>query len=628
MNTFSAALENGIIVVRQTAESETVAEWKKPLSEFEINHTEPTDILVDEEHFFKIFLWEWIGENVLLVYSKANYIRCYYTTEKGAYLRLIVNLNRVLSAKITSKKLTIHWLGALRNRYNLQLSKCRLHVDERNSVEFDMPLTRKLLSDEDVERRKKKFLHTFEFPTDDLIYDNAPINCRIYVSLQVNGVDVDFSLKMLEPEMEDTRNYAPPISGIFYKDHALHIRRSCKGTLTFVRRPMEPIEHNPFFRFMESPKVSQTLYDLGKSYKLKGGKKISLFFEKYSEKAEEGAYDVFLEALKNKDSLSYFIIDENSEDFKKIKNQKHVIRKYSMEYYRLLYRATSYISTDAPAHASVMRSNNYYFRKNALETNFIFLQHGITYLKCHGKNSAYLAGKEAEPKYIVVGSEKEKNVVSEMFGLPPERILNTGLPIFSKIQYKHLNQESEDIVVVMLTWKPYEEYLADFEESTYYQNTVKIAEFLHKKLSGEQIKIVAHPKTKELLEKTPLKNTLWHEPISEVLKIAKLLITDYSSVCYNSFYQGGAVIFYQEDLEFYESVNGELIPSDDEYIGYRAFDFDALKKLLNEGISEGKILLDKLRTEEFERRYATINEYSDGGNVQRICKELRRLKLI
>ncbi len=626
MNTFSAAIEKGNVVVRQASEAGITAEWQKPLSEFEISETETTDILVDEENIFKIFLWENIDENVLLVYSKASWIRCYYTTEKGAYLRLILNCNKVLSARITEQKLIIQWFGALRNRYGLNLSKCRLHVDGPNYREFDMPFTKKRLSDKEV--GKKKYIQTFEFPIDGLIYDNAPINCRIHIALQVNGTDVDFGLKMDEPEMEDTRWYSIPMSGIFYKGHALHLRRTNRGTLVLVRRQMEPVEHTLFFRIMESRKISGLLYGSGKWHKRYSRKKITLFFEKYSEKAEEGAYDVFLEAVKNNRSLAYFIIDKNSEDYKKIKDQKNVVRKYSLKYYWLLYRAVSYISTDAPAHANVMRSNNSYFRRNALETNFIFLQHGITYLKCHGRNSAYLAGKEAEPRYIIVGSEKEKNVVSEMFGLPPERILKTGLPIFSKIGYRHLDQESEDIAVVMLTWKPYEEYLADFKESTYYQNTVKIAGYLHEKLGDEQIKIVAHPKTKELLEKTPLGNTLWHGPISEVLKIAKLLVTDYSSVCYNSFYQGGGVVFYQEDLEFYESVNGKLIPADNEYIGHRAFDFDALKKLLDEGISKGKILLSKFRTEEFERRYKSINEYSDGRNIERICEELEKLQLM
>ena len=113
-----------------------------------------------------------------------------------------------------------------------------------------------------------------------------------------------------------------------------------------------------------------------------------------------------------------------------------------------------------------------------------------------------------------------------------------------------------------------------------------------------------------------------------MLSTAKLLITDYSSVCYNSFYQGGGVVFFQEDLEFYEKENGRLIPKEDEYIGKRAFSLEELNAILKEGLSDGKIQLDAFRTEEFERRYRLINEFSDGKNMERLCNKLEELGLI
>ena len=47
---------------------------------------------------------------------------------------------------------------------------------------------------------------------------------------------------------------------------------------------------------------------------------------------------------------------------------------------------------------------------NSYEKKFIFLQHGVTYLKAHQQNSPYGKGKEAEPYYMVVGSEKEMDL--------------------------------------------------------------------------------------------------------------------------------------------------------------------------------------------------------------------------
>ena len=75
------------------------------------------------------------------------------------------------------------------------------------------------------------------------------------------------------------------------------------------------------------------------------------------------------------------------------------------------------------------------------------------------------------------------------------------------------------------------------------------------------------------------------------------------------------------------------VVEDDEYIGKRVFSLEALDDVLREGIvteagGRGRILLSSFRTEEFERRYHLINEYSDGKNIERICDALRTRGLI
>ena len=192
-------------------------------------------------------------------------------------------------------------------------------------------------------------------------------------------------------------------------------------------------------------------------------------------------------------------------------------------------------------------------------------------MKNLGINSTFSKQKEGESNYMVVSSEKERDVVVEMLGYDEEQLIKTGLGMYSKIEYNHINQKSDNIVTIMLTWKPYEEQLYDFEKSSYYKNVVDIYNMLAKYMKKDNIIIIGHPKAYSLLVNTGLKNSLWNKPISKALEKTKLLITDYSSVCYNSFYQGAGVIFYQEDLEKYEAENGKLIPNNDEYIGKRAF---------------------------------------------------------
>ena len=330
----------------------------------------------------------------------------------------------------------------------------------------------------------------------------------------------------------------------------------------------------------------------------------------------------------SKKSKNYFVIDKNSEDYAKIKNEKNVVKKYSFKYYWLIYKANYFIASEAPSHLNILRSNNKYFRKATYDKKLIFLQHGIIYMKNLGLNSSFKKGKEGESILFLASSEKERDVIVDMLDYSEEEIMKTGLLMYDAIKYKHINEESKDIVTVMLTWKPYEESLFDFKESSYYKYTIDLYNMLKEKIDTKNIRIIPHPKAKAMLMQTDLKDLLWDGKISEVLEETKLLITDYSSICYNAFYQGAGVIFYQPDLEKYEEENGKLIPNDDEYIGYRVLNNNDLEKVLDKIIENKKIKLSEARTKEQEKIYETINEFHDGKNTERVLKKLKEEKII
>ena len=162
---------------------------------------------------------------------------------------------------------------------------------------------------------------------------------------------------------------------------------------------------------MESKFVSRFLYKIS-NFNIKHRKrKINVFYEKFSSKAEEGTYDLFLLMQKDNKSRNYFVITEDSPDYEKIKDNTDVIKKYSLKYYWIVFNADNFISTEAPIHLNILRSNNTYLRKSLTDKPFVFLQHGITYLKCQGKNSTFAKNKDGQVSYIVVGSEKEKEVI-------------------------------------------------------------------------------------------------------------------------------------------------------------------------------------------------------------------------
>ena len=565
-------------------------------------------------------------EDVIFVYSNDKSIMYSYCNIKKAYTSLVKLKYKIINFSLNKKRIKTTICAYLINKYNLELGEERFYID--NQLYTECKLSEYPLKISKIKALRKKNFFKFKFPMNDILSDESTINGPVRFTIDIDGNEIDYKIGKKEKRIKNKKYYYNPIKAIYVKDYAVHIRRNLSGAFVLVKRLKEPIENTFKFKILESKLVSYIFYYLSKIMKCFRRKKINVFYEKYTSKVEEGAYDLFLLFQEHNYAKNYFIITKESDDYEKIKDVKGVLKKYSLKYYWVMYNADNCIATEAPLHLSIIRSNNGILRKNLTDKKFIFLQHGITYLKCHGSNSAYIKNREAAPDYMICGSEKEKDVIVDMLKLDEEQVINTGLPIFSKIKHEHINNNTEDYITIMMTWKPYEEHLYNFEESETYKNTIEICDMLKKYIDKEKIIIISHPKAFELISNTDLKESLWDQPISKALEKTKLLITDYSSVCYNSFYQGAGVIFYQPDLEFYEAENGKLIPSDEEYIGKRAYNMSELEDIIKDTIIDKKINLNKVRTKEFEKRYLTINEFTDGKNINRIYEKLKELEIV
>lgn len=570
-------------------------------------------------------------KDVILVYSKLSYIMYEILPKSEAYKKFVKIPYKVLNIGLSKKYLKIRLFAYIVAENKYKIENMRLGIDCNNFKEIKLNRYSKLQSS------FKLFLkggHTYyyKFKIKDLLNSNEEINNSINISVKVNDVDIEYKLgikdKKIKMQKLDKKYYNLPLKSVYSKEYAIHLRRTIGGNLVLVKRLIEPIEKTFKFKVLESKFLSSIMYHIGKFGAKYRKKKINIFYEKFASKAEEGVYELYTKCKQSKNTYNYFVIDEKSEDYKRICKDKNVIRKYSFKYYWLIYNSSWFIASEAPSHLNILRSNNKYFRKATYDKDFVFLQHGIIYMKNLGINSSFKRGKEGESKYMVVSSEKEREVVSEMLDYSEEQLLKTGLGMYSNINFKHINNESENYVTIMLTWKPYEEQLYNFEESTYYKNVIEISNILKKYIDKKKIIIIAHPKAQSLLINTDLKNSMWNEPISKALEKTKLLITDYSSVCYNTFYQGGGVIFYQPDLEKYELENGELIPNDDEYIGKRVFNIQELEDIIKQTIKDKNIDLSVIRTKQHEDIYKTINEFSDGKNLDRIYEQLVKLNLV
>ena len=567
------------------------------------------------------------GLDYILVYSAGKKIK-YAKDQPEVLLKRLCGLkNRILHLKMNHKSLKLCMVGYFINKYpNLLTGHQCIRVSENVSSECEFPIVEKRTNI--IKMILKRAIRKVKIPMDEIVASAGEINNNVSAEIELNGIRIQYGLKKKKRRVKTSLRYFAPMMKVIRDGLMVFMRRNVRGNIVLVMRGLDAYEVTSNYRFWESRIVSGALYYWGKLVRRFSKQQVNLYFEKESMKAEEGTYEVFSLAAERTESKNYFIINAESEDYDRIKQNDKVVPKYSAKYYWLIYRANNAITTEAPAHVNILRSANKYVRFRMIELNFVFLQHGVTYMKCHGPASAFVKGREAEPEYIFVGSKKERDIVVDMLRLPEERVLIAGLPIFSTISYQHITAESDDYVTIMLTFKPYEERLDNFENSRYYRAILDLYAVLKKYIPEEKILIVAHPRIQYLLETTALKDRMWDRPISQVLEITKLMITDYSSVAYNSFYQGAAVLFYQEDLAEYEKICGSLIPADEEYIGLRAFNLEEFEEMIRRLIPNQRIVMKEARTDEHERNYKSINEFHDGKNVDRIFQKLVELKLI
>lgn len=269
------------------------------------------------------------------------------------------------------------------NRFKFDITNKRLELSEFINEKVEIHEAPHKIS-------KKKILFSkyktkIHVKKSELEKKEIPINSNFTIKMDVDGETISYNLGKGAIGIKKPREYYHPIKSIYTDEYAMHIRRENHSNLVFVKRLKEPIEDTLKFRILENKFSSFLIYAMSKISNKISHKKINLFYEKYAEKVEEGTFDLCKKCVSSSNSKNYFVITGDSPDYELIKNYKFVVKKFSLKYYWLIYNANNCISSDAPLHLNIIRSNNKFLRKSLLKKKFIFLQHGVTYLKAHQK---------------------------------------------------------------------------------------------------------------------------------------------------------------------------------------------------------------------------------------------------
>lgn len=425
------------------------------------------------------------------------------------------------------------------------------------------------------------------------------------------------------------------LKGLFFgdslrldQDNQLFLYRTVGNRFALVCQ-----EYSPYsgFRFRCKERLAMVLYYLQRKKLLK--ESIYLVYEKYCCMAQDNGFYFFQYCMEHNmeeqmNRKIYFVMDKKAADYKNLlPYQDHVIPFMSLKHMIYLLAARLLISSDSKAHAYAWRAKeSVILPQITKKKRLVFLQHGVIALK---RVEFYRSGTNSVNLFIT-SNQREHDIILNELGYLPEEVVITGLARWDVLRDKSEQQEKAHILV-MPTWRNWLEEVSGetFVASDYYRNYMallnseRLAAFLER--YDVYLDFYIHPKFREYISNFSISGDrvslipFGTQPLNELMMECKLLVTDYSSVCWDVYYQGKPVIFYQFDLEQYNETQGSYIDMETELFGDRAVEPEGLFALLEEAAENGFQLKPK-----YAQMRESMYAYLDHNNSQRTCQEIQK----
>lgn len=367
-------------------------------------------------------------------------------------------------------------------------------------------------------------------------------------------------------------------------------------------------------------------------------KNIILVYEKFCQMAEDNGFYFFKYCMDNKMEETwganiYYVIDSRSKDMDNLLPYKNnIIGFMSLKHKLYMLAAKYFVSTDTRKHVYAWRMRMSMIEHMIRNTPLVFLQHGVLGLK--RVEHIYGKGQIGSCNLFIVSSDYEKNIVQKNFGYEEDEIAVTGLA-----RWDVLTDKSNSIipggidynmVLVMPTWRNWLEEVDDetFAQSEYYKrykeflSSPELIEVLERR--NLQLCFYIHPKFREYINEFDSMGRrvrivgFGDEPLNQLIMRCKMLVTDYSSVSWDVFYQHKPVVFYQFDLPQYIESQGSYMNMDNELFGDKVLDAEGLIAAIDWYAADGFRNKDV-----YENLYQNYFKYTDSDNSRRIAEYLQ-----
>lgn len=360
-------------------------------------------------------------------------------------------------------------------------------------------------------------------------------------------------------------------------------------------------------------------------------KNIWLVFEKFCSAAQDNGFYFFKYCMENLGENEkkdiYYVIDKKAKDYNNLKPYKdHVVQFMSLRHMIYCMAAKVYVGSDSRKHLYVWRPKPNLIVSRMRKKPTYFLQHGVTALK--RVDSLFGAHGSSPMAHITTTSEYEQRIMDKYFGYSP-----VNAPIVGFTRWDVLEDKSDPekrLILVMPTWRAWleEKTDEDFLNSDYFRNYMEmlrdrsLSECLRE--SNTKLIFFIHPKFKDFLNKfsTDSENIelvqFGSKPLNEIMMQCSMLITDYSSVCWDMYYMGKPVVFYQFDYDMYMENHGSYLDMENELFGERYTELEDVIRSIRDNIANG--FRESERAREMRSKYF---KYIDSDNSKRTYEYLK-----
>lgn len=357
-------------------------------------------------------------------------------------------------------------------------------------------------------------------------------------------------------------------------------------------------------------------------------------YEKFCKTAQDNSYYFFkycMEHLPEKERKHiYYIIDPREPDYQNVAGYgRQVVPFMSLKHMLLSLSMRICISSDSTSHLYVWRSKPSIVRRAIKKKEELFLQHGVTAMK---RVDQLFGKKGSSPMtYFVTCSRPEHDIVVREFGYAPENVPITGFARWDVLEDK--STSNDPFILMMPTWRSWLEEVdnATFLQSEYYQNYSALLTdpALDEMLRRNHTRLVfyLHPKFAGYMDNFKDKISprvtcipFGQQPLNELMMRCKLLVTDYSSVCWDVLYQNKPVVYYQFDYDLYNQVHGSYLDMTTQLPGDRFTDVKDLVPCLDSYAAAGFEMKPKYR--QMAKQYFMFRDQHNSSRIYKFLKSV------